>query len=154
MLAFELDRRFDAVTCLFSSVGYVQTVENLREAVVAMARHVRPEGVLVIEPWILAGDWRGEGVHALFVDQPDLKAARINLSPPAERTVALDFHYLVATAAGVDRFTESHVLGMFTHDEYLDALRSAGLDVEHDGEGLAGRGLYIGNAPARPSRGP
>src|SRR4051794_29635726 len=29
MVDFELSRRFDVVTCLFSAIGYVQTVENM-----------------------------------------------------------------------------------------------------------------------------
>src|ERR687886_1611570 len=40
MRDFDLGRRFDAVTCLFSSIGYMQTVEELEGAVTAMARHL------------------------------------------------------------------------------------------------------------------
>lgn len=42
MRAFDLGRRFDVVTCLFSSIGYVRTTDGLRSAVAAMARHVAP----------------------------------------------------------------------------------------------------------------
>src|ERR671923_34446 len=52
MRDFDLGRRFDAVTCLFSSIGYVLTVEGLTAAVAAMARHLEPGGVLVVEPWL------------------------------------------------------------------------------------------------------
>src|SRR5512136_3434995 len=33
MLDFDLHRQFDAVTCLFSSIGYVKTLPNLEKAV-------------------------------------------------------------------------------------------------------------------------
>jgi hypothetical protein len=50
----------------------------------------------------------------------------------------------VATAQGIERFTELHELGLFTEEEYLQAFREAGLNVLHDLTGLDGRGLYIG----------
>ena len=41
MTSFDLGRKFDAVTCLFSSIGYVGTVERLASAIAAMAAHSR-----------------------------------------------------------------------------------------------------------------
>ena len=40
MMDFDLGREFDAVTCLFSSIGYVKTLDNLSRAVTCMARHL------------------------------------------------------------------------------------------------------------------
>ena len=145
MADFDLGRRFDAVVCLFSSIGYVRTRERLRAAVVAMAAHLEPGGVLIVEPWFEPVAWRGpSGPYAVFVDEPELKVARVNLSPPAGDTVVLDMHHVIATPAGVESFVERHELGMFTRQEQTDAFRAAGLDVEHDPEGLMGRGLYVG----------
>ena len=45
MIEFDLARLFDAVTCLFSSIGYARTVKNLNRAVAAMALHLEPGGV-------------------------------------------------------------------------------------------------------------
>ncbi|HSY79647.1 MAG TPA: class I SAM-dependent methyltransferase, partial [Verrucomicrobiae bacterium] len=40
MTDFDLATTYDAVTCLFSAIGYVKTVERLNRAVACMARHV------------------------------------------------------------------------------------------------------------------
>jgi hypothetical protein len=61
----------------------------------------------------------------------------------------LDFHYLVATAEGIEHFTERHELGLFTEEEYLAAFAQAGLEARHDREWLGGRGMYIGVRPPR-----
>jgi SAM-dependent methyltransferase len=143
MLDFDLGRRFDVVTCLFSSIGYAETVENLDRAVKSMGNHVESGGVLIVEPWFPPDAWQDGFLDAIFVDEPALKLARMSISGREGRLSRIDLHYLVATASGVEHFEETHELGLFTHEEYLDAFRSAGLEVEHDAEGLMGRGLYV-----------
>jgi SAM-dependent methyltransferase len=152
MTAFDLGRRFDAVTCLFSSIGYARTVEDLNRAVAAMAGHLEPGGVLIVEPWLTPEVWQDGHLGAVFVDEPDLKIARVNLAERDGRLSRFVFHYLVLTAEGVERFEEPHELRLFTHDENTAAFGAAGLEVEHDPEGLMGRGLYIGGAPAASTR--
>lgn len=147
MADFDLGRRFDAVVCLFSSIGYVKTEERLRSAIAAFARHLEPGGVVVVEPWLTPDVWQDGHVGAVFVDEPELKIARMNIAERRDTVSAVTFHYLVATPEGVSHFTEPHELGLFTVEQHLDAFRAAGLEVEHDPEGPMGRGLYVGVAP-------
>jgi SAM-dependent methyltransferase len=144
MTNFDLGHKFDAITCLFSSIGYAKTIPRLNQAVEIMAGHLAPGGVLLVEPWFTPGSWSTGTVHATFVDKPDLKIARMNFSERKDRLSFFTFHYLVATPEGIEHFTELHELGLFTEDEYLEAFRAAGLEVLHDPTGLDGRGLYIG----------
>ena len=76
-----------------------------------------------------------------------LKIARMNVSTREGDFAILEFFYLVGTPAGVEQFTERHEAGLFTEEEHRRAFEAAGLEVEHDEEGLIGRGLYIGRAP-------
>ena len=143
MTAFALGRRFDAVTCLFSSIGYVGTVERLGEAIFAMAAHLNPAGVLIVEPWLTPDAWQVDRPHLLSVDESDLKIARMTLSGRDGRLAIMNFEYLVGTPAGIEAFSERHEAALFTDEEYRQAFIAAGLVVEHDPEGLIGRGLYI-----------
>ena len=45
MRTVDLGRTFDAVTCLFSSVGYLRDADELERAVGRMAAHLAPGGV-------------------------------------------------------------------------------------------------------------
>jgi hypothetical protein len=109
-----------------------------------MARHGAPGGLVIVEPWFLPDEWTPGRVHAIFVDEEDLKVTRMSVSEPLTDPLTMRFHYLLATTAGVEHFTEDHVVGMFTHEAYVAAFEAAGLEVEHDPEGLMGRGLYLG----------
>jgi hypothetical protein len=80
----------------------------------------------------------------LFVDQPDLKIARINTSLTEGRLSVFDLHHLVGTPAGTEHFVERHELGLFTNEEMRSAMERTGLIVRFDPEGLTGRGLYLG----------
>lgn len=144
MVGFDLDRQFDVVVCLFSAIAYARSVPRLEQTLGNMSRHVRPGGLVIVEPFIRPDRFIPHHVAALFVDQPGLKIARINVSTVEDGIAALPFHYLVGTPQGVEYFTERHELALFSHEEYLGALGAAGLEVAYDEEGLMGRGLYIG----------
>lgn len=144
MIDFNLIRRFDAIVCLFSSIGYVRIKANLRKALKAMARHLREGGVLLVEPWFRPEQWDISHPRSLHADSMDLKITRMSLGGRRGNISTLDFHYLVGTPEGVEYFTEHHELGLFTHIEYMNAIHNANLEVFYDPKGLDGRGLYIG----------
>lgn len=149
MLTFDLGKTFDVVTCLFSAIGYCgPTTDPLDRAIARMAAHVADEGLLIVEPWFTPDTWTPGHAHARLIDTPELKLCRMNRTDPSPsdpRDSTLEFHYLVCTEDGIEHFTETHAATLFTHDEYLAAFSAAGLSVEHDPEGLTGRGLYIGS---------
>jgi len=144
MVDFDLGTQFDVITCLFSSIGYVKTKARLESAIQNMTRHLMPGGVLIVEPWFTPNQWKTGRISALFVDQPDIKISRMNISETDGTLSFFVLHYMVATSEGVEYFTERHELGLFTHEEYMEAFHKAGLQTTHDPEGLDGRGLYIG----------
>jgi SAM-dependent methyltransferase len=45
------ERPFDAVVCLFDSIGYVSTNEALRDVLRGVHDHLRPDGLFVFEFW-------------------------------------------------------------------------------------------------------
>jgi SAM-dependent methyltransferase len=143
MRTFALVARYDVITCLFSSIGYMTTLDDLQRAIGRMAAHLVPGGLLVVEPWLTPEAWKPNTVHALFIDEPELKIARINTSLTEGRVSIFDLHHLIGTPEGTEHVVEHHELGLYTVDEMTEAFTVAGLDVHHDPDGLTGRGLYV-----------
>jgi ubiquinone/menaquinone biosynthesis C-methylase UbiE len=146
MIDFELGRQFDVVVSLFSSVGYLRTPDRLTKAVCNMARHTRPGGVLIVEPFFSPQTWqpRSRAPGANVVDKPDISIVRMVNWVREANVINATFHYLVGTLQSVEHFTERHEMGLFTDEEHRSAFAAAGMTVAHDDRGLMGRGLYIG----------
>jgi len=144
MRTFDLSSSYDVITCLFSSIGYMTTLEDLEKAAVNMARHLVPGGVLLIEPWLTPDVWKPGTVHGMYIDDPELKIARINTSTIRGRLSVFDLHHLVGTPEKTFHFVEHHEMGLYTVHEMTAACEMARLSVTLDPEGLMNRGIYIG----------
>lgn len=149
MLDFDLGQKFDVITCLFSSIGYVGTVENLNQTLQNMVRHVADDGLIIIEPWLRPEVFNVGTAHLLCVDEPHLKISRMGTSTLEGNVSAMEMHYLVAENKpdilnSIHHFVEMHRLTLFTHEEYLQAFEASGWHAIFDEKGITGRGLYIG----------
>jgi ubiquinone/menaquinone biosynthesis C-methylase UbiE len=144
MTNFNLNTSYDVIVCLFSSIAYVKTFENLKRTLQCMVQHLNTGGLIVIEPWIYPENyWIGK-VTANFVDQPDLKIAWMYLSEKENSTSVFNIQYLVGTKQGVSTFNEEHVMGLWTDAEYREAFENSGIKPRYDPKGLFGRGMYYG----------
>ncbi len=144
MTGFDLGQPYDIILCLFSSIGYVRTLENVVKALGSFKAHLAVGGVLLVEPWFTPQTWKTHTpAHMLTGETAEGKVCRMNVSDQEGLMSILDFHYLVGTPERVTHFTERHELGLFTVEEMLSAFTEAGLAVRYEPEGLTGRGLYI-----------
>jgi len=147
MVDFNLNRKFDVISCLFSSIGYVGTVERLKQTIKTFKSHTNPGGVVLVEPWIFPENVRQGMIHVTNVDEPELKISRMAISRTEGRMSRIEFQYLKGTPAGIEHFTETHELGLFERSEYEKAFQNTGLEVEFLEEGLTGRGLFVATNP-------
>ncbi len=144
MRTFRLDARFDAVICLFSSIGYMGDTEDLNAAIATMAAHLNPGGVLVVDGWVRPDAWRGGGsIHVEVGTSDELKVARVGRSWKDGPTTHLEMHHLIATLEGIEHLIDHHRLTLFTTEEYLAAYRAVGLLVEVVESPMEGRDRYI-----------
>lgn len=148
MLNFEMNKKYDAIICLFSSIGYVETTQNLSTSMKNIVRHLKPGGVVIIEPWLSPEVFEPGRISMETNDHyPNLKVARMMKRSVEGNTSVHDAHIMVANENGIYHFQEEHRLGMFEDDDFRVAFNNAGLQLKIDPEGLTGRRLMIGTLP-------
>jgi ubiquinone/menaquinone biosynthesis C-methylase UbiE len=147
MTDFDLGQKFDVVVCLFSSIGYVKTEENLRKTIACFVRHLKNGGLVIIEPWLTKEIYRTGSAHMNTYDGKDIKIARLNVSELKDELISyFEMHYLVAeTNKPVTHFVDKHELAMFPIELMLEIMKENGLKVQYLKKGLFDdRGLLLG----------
>lgn len=147
MADFSLNKKYDVISCLFSSIGYVKTFDKLLSTLKCFKQHLNPDGLVIVEPWFTPDQWYVGKVHLLTHEKDDIKICRMNRSEAIGNLSIINFHYLLGTTEnGVRHFEERHELAMFTKDEMKKAFEENNFEVIYDEYGLIGRGMYYGKS--------
>ena len=150
MRTFDLGRTFDSVVCMFSSIGYLRTTEDLDSAVRAMTRHLADDGVLAIEPWYFPETFLPGFVSTHALKDGHQGISRVSHSTQEDNVTRMEIHYVIADAdAGVQHRSEVDHLTLFSREEYENAFRSGGLTVEYVETGLGRPGFFVGTRTGR-----
>jgi SAM-dependent methyltransferase len=150
MSSFALRRKYDAIVCLFSSIGYLRTLDRVTAALTCFRQHLNPTGVIVVEPWFAPGVLRLGTTDTKRGEVDGVGIARTSHVAVDGRLSTITFDYELTGSSGVRHVREIHELGLFTPEEMLSCFRDAGLSASFDAEGLTGRGLYTARRPGRP----
>jgi SAM-dependent methyltransferase len=143
MAGFALGRRYDVILCLFSSIGYLVTIDRVEQAMKCFREHLRPSGLLLLEPWFPPGVLEDGRVMRQTGTCQGRTVERVSRCELDGRVSRLWFDYTIETSTGVRHVSEVHELGVFRPDEMASAFETAGLLARFDPEGLTGRGLWI-----------
>ncbi|MDG4861008.1 class I SAM-dependent methyltransferase [Streptomyces sp. T-3] len=145
MRDFDIRRQFDAVTSMFSSIGNISGAEELRATLRSMARHLRPGGVLVIEPWWFPETFTPDHIGSDVFEYGGMTISRVSHSVREGAHSRMEVHYLVAKPGeGIWHFTDEHSMALYSRDEYEAAFTEAGLNVEFLDLGNGGPGVFVG----------
>lgn len=144
MVGFNLQRSYDVVCCLFRSIAYVKTPDNFKSAVLSMSQHLKPGGLLLIEPFFTRQSYWVGNLTLNELNDPSLKIAWMYVSEREGNVGVMKTHYLVGRPEGVEHFTETHEMGLFDPEDYDSAFREAGLSLEYDPVGPTKIGFYVG----------
>ena len=146
MINFDLNDKFDVITCLFSSIGYLKTYDNLEKTILNFAKHLKTGGVVIIEPWFTKSTYMVGHLGMTTYDGEDIKIARLNTTALDNDLSVMEMHYLIVERdKDVKYFVDKHEVGLFEIDKFLEIMINASFKAEFLKDGLMKeRGLYIG----------
>ena len=143
MRNFDMGRTYDVVTCLFSSIAYMQSDEDLAVAIAMYKKHTVKGGLIFVEPWLTPDSVAENHVGMTTYEGDALAICRMNTLKVEGRKCVLDFDYMIGRPTGIETFKEVHTTTLFTHDEMMVGFAANNLVPAYDPEGFIGRGLYI-----------
>lgn len=146
MINFNLNDTYDVILCLFSSIGYVKTYENLEKTIINFANHLKTAGIVIIEPWFTKSTYRVGLPGMTTYDGEDIKIARLNTTKVENNLSIMEMHHLIVERdKDVKYFVDRHEVGLFETDRFLKIMKNSGFKAEFLIDGLMkNRGLYIG----------
>jgi SAM-dependent methyltransferase len=147
MSDFELPQHYDAVLCLFSSIGYLQTLDRVRRALSCFRDRLTPQGIIIVEPWFAPGVLEPERVTRQTVEANGIRVSRVSRVEVEGNISRLNFEYEISDSTGTRHASELHELGLFATAELLRTFEEAGLHADYDAKGLTERGLYVARIP-------
>jgi len=153
MTELNLDKQFDVIVCLFAAIAYTRTYTRLAKTIGRFARHLRPGGIAIIDPFVGPRQFKRNHFEGLYFDRPGLILCRIVKSKLQGNIATLDCHFLLATKDGVRYSHDPHRIGCFDEQKVVRILREAGLTSRYLSRGLMpGRGLFVGVKPTEKRR--
>ena len=143
MRDFNLPERYDAIICMFSSIGYVRTLPELERTLRTFRRHLAPDGIAIVEPWFSPEVMTSGHQSKRSAETAGVRVDRIGTTEIDGRICRLVFDYVIEENGQVRTATELHELGLFTEEETMRAFTAAGLIVRHEAASGTNRGLYL-----------
>lgn len=129
MIDFTLEQSFDVMVCLYGSIGSVHTLGNLNKSISNFATHLKPGGILCLTPWSTQEEFEPR-IVVDAIKHPHIRISRMeNVKRKAHNLVEVEFHHLVGRDGKVTYHTQSMEVGLFSRQQYLDALSKAQLEV-------------------------
>jgi SAM-dependent methyltransferase len=148
MRQLDLGRQFDAVICLFSSIGYITIPSELATTIERLAAHVGQGGVLILDGWIRPDEWSDEYRGGPDIARDDeMMIVRLAFSRRIGNVTELDMHHLVRTESGIEHFVENHRLALTSTESYVSAIEGAGLSARVMPDFMPGRDRIVGTRP-------
>ena len=130
MRSFTLPEPVDLITCLFDSLNYLVTVDDLQQALARVAAHLKPGGLFIGDMntlWALSEVWDH---NSYFSESEDLSVIMQSEYNPEAHMVTVKMVAFVRRGELYERLEETHVERAYPERTVVTAMERAGLEVQ------------------------
>lgn len=146
MAKFRLRKHFDVIACLYGGISYSLNIRGLRETLDNFVRHLKPGGVVIIEPYFTKKQFKPNRPKLSTIEFENIKIARVSLSRRKRNLASRKtIMALAEKGKGVFSFEDTRVVALFSMEQILDNMERAGLEAIHIKKGITDEfELYMG----------
>lgn len=142
---FKINDKYDVILCLFNSIGYCKTAENLKKTLGCFNNHLRKNGIIIIEPWLTPSQWQNGLTKNVSYEENNIKISRTDISKSKGPFIScLQFNYRVDIGNQTHYFKEIHEMGLFSKKIFNEAFRNINKKFHFLQDKFFRHGLYIG----------
>lgn len=146
MIDFNLNKEFDIITCLFSSIGYITKLSDYEKTISNFSKHLKKGGVLILELWYSKDQLKNKISSISLNTSKDLSVARGSFIYVKGNKCILEMHHMISkNGVGIENILEIHKMGLFDKKKQVDLIKNKGFNVKLFKKDLmkGSRGLII-----------
>ena len=126
MKSFGLDEKFDLVVCMYNSILYNLNKEQLKQTLLNFKSHMEEGGILIFDAIDKsAGIEKKKFLYELKEDDSHIISVYLTRYNKKDNILIFDNYFIINGKLVYDY----HKAGAFAHQEIVDAIRGAGLEI-------------------------
>jgi len=127
MESFRLNKKFDVITCLYGGISYALNIPELRKTLNNFARHLKPGGVAVVEPYFTAKQFKPNQPKLSIVENEKTRVARVSLSVRKGNIASRKMIIAIAEKGkGVFSFEDNRDVALLSPEQIITCMEQTG----------------------------
>lgn len=142
---FKSSEKFDVVTCLFSSIAYIKSGKDLKEAINIFFNNLKTGGVLLIETLYLKDKFSGIENHTRFYKDKNIALKRTtNISADSDTATIKSVYEITENGEAKKIINDEHILQLHDERKLISLMEDIGFQVKIFNYKKTGTTIFLG----------
>lgn len=145
MTKFKASKKFDVITCLFSSIAYIKSGKDLKKTINNFYDNLKSGGVLLVETLFLKDKFSEIKNHIRFFKDENLTLKRTTNISVGSDIVTIKSMYEITEKGKAKKFIiDEHILQLHNEAELISLMKGVGFNVKTFIYEQTGTQLFLG----------